>query len=152
MRYKLLFPIRYVCNPVQSCVPWTAAATVSVPEGCASAKRAGWDPPAKNGPATRTARSTASARTGGVSAAPAGKGTTAPLVRAFCTSRKKMHKIVTSYAKVCQSHRSGSSQFGKTETRSQAGCKRCLCIASAACLSHRIAAHCSCLEEITLMN
>lgn len=104
MRYKLLFDIGCICIPVQSCVPWTAVATVSVPEGCASAKRAGWDPPAKNGPATRTVRSTASARTASVSAALAGKGTTAPSVRAFCTSRKKMHKVLTGYAKICQSH------------------------------------------------
>lgn len=64
----------------QSCVPWTVAATVCAPEGYASVKRAGWGPPVKNGPAIPTVLSTGSARTGSVSAAPDGKGTTAPLM------------------------------------------------------------------------
>lgn len=90
---KLLFHVMYFCNPLQSSVPWTVAATVSVPEGYASVKRAGWDQPVKNVPATLTVLNTASARTGSVSAAPDGKGTTAPLVRAFCTLRNKIQKI-----------------------------------------------------------
>ena len=85
---KSRFHMMCFCNPVQRCVPWTVAATVSVREGYASAKRAGWAQTARSGPATLTVLSTASARTGSASAAPDGKGTTAPLVRAFGNSRK----------------------------------------------------------------
>lgn len=91
---RVLFHMVYFCFPVQSCVPWTVAATVSAPEGYASVKRAGWDPPVKNGRATPTVLSTGSARMGSVSAALDGKGTTAPLVRGFCTSRNEIHKIL----------------------------------------------------------
>lgn len=69
------------CNPLQSCVPWTVAAMGSAQEGYASVKRAGWDPPARSVPATHTVLSMASAKTGSVSAALDGKGTTAPSVR-----------------------------------------------------------------------
>lgn len=68
------------------------APTVSVQEGYASVKRAGLDQPVKNVPATLTVQNTASARMGSASAALGGKGTTAPLVRRFCTLRNKMHK------------------------------------------------------------
>ena len=121
---KLLFHIMYFCNPVQSYVRWTVAAMVSVQEGYASVKRAGWDQPVKNVPATLTVLNTASARMGSVSAALDGKGTTAPLVRAFCTSRNKVHKIFTSSTKICHSHQSDSSHFGKTETQNQARRKK----------------------------
>jgi len=101
---KLLFHIMCFCIPVQSCVPWTAAATACVQEGSASVRRAGWDPPVRSAPATPTALSTDSAKTGSVSAALDGKGTTAPLVRGICTSINKIHSILTSYTKICQSH------------------------------------------------
>lgn len=78
---KLLVSHYVFCNPLQSCVPWTVAAMVSAQEGYASVKRAGWDPPARSALATRTVLSTASAKTGSVSAVLDGKGTTAPSVR-----------------------------------------------------------------------
>lgn len=121
---KLLFHVMYFCNPVQSCAPWTVAAMESVREGYASVKRAGWDQPAKSVPATLTALNTASARTASASAALDGKGTTAPLVRAFCTSGNKMPKSLTSYTKICPSHQPASSHFGKTESQDQARCKK----------------------------
>lgn len=87
---KLLFHMMCFCNPLQSCVHWTVAATVSVREAYASVKRVGWDRPVKNVPATPTVLNTASARMGSVSAALDGKGTTAPLVRDFCTSKSNV--------------------------------------------------------------
>lgn len=54
----------------------------SAQEGYASVKRAGWDPPARSALATRTVLSTASAKTGSVSAVLDGKGTTAPSMAA----------------------------------------------------------------------
>lgn len=152
---KLLFHITCFCNPVQSYVRWTVAAMASVQEGYASAKRAGWDQPVKNVPATRTVRSTASARTGSVSAALDGKGTTAPLVRALCASRNKIRKTLTSYTKICYSHQSDSSHFWKKQRpRIRPGVKRCLCTDGAPHLSHRIAAQCSFLfrEKKKLIN
>lgn len=101
---KLLFHIMCFCIPVQSCVPWTAAATVCVREESANVRRAGWDPPVRSAPAIPTALSTGSAKMGSVSAAPDGKGTTAPLVRGICTSVNKINDILTSFTKICQSH------------------------------------------------
>lgn len=106
---KLLFHIMCFCLPVQSCVPWTAAATVCVREGSASVRRAGWDPPVRSAPAIPTALSTDSAKMGSVSAALDGKGTTAPLVRGICTSINKINDILTSYTKICQSRQCDST-------------------------------------------
>lgn len=112
---KLLFHVMCFCIPVQSCVPWTAAATVCVQEESASVRRAGWDPPVRSAPAIPTALSTGSAKMGSVSAAPDGKGTTAPLVRGICTSVNKMNDVLTSFAKICQGHQ--DSRFRKTQSQ-----------------------------------